>query len=145
MPVTAHPCTCVIADGNAVLREGLRVALARTPAVRLVGEARDGDEAVALAARLRPEVVLLDPVLPGLDGLEATRRIRAAHPSCRVVLFSQLASPAVVERGRAAGASGFVVKDSGIATIARAIAIVRCGGEFVDPQLADGGELDLAA
>jgi DNA-binding NarL/FixJ family response regulator len=137
--------TFLVADAHDLIREGARLALERAVPVRLIAEASDPAQAVSLASALHPDVVLLDPALdPGAD-LATVRRIRLASPGSLVLLFSQHADPGLVGRGRAAGACGVVVKDSGAATIACAVAAVLAGGRFVDPQLMAGDDLAAAA
>jgi len=134
-PVT-DAITCLIADDHEVVREGLRLALARCPRIRIVGEAGDGEAAVALAERRRPDVVVMDLRLGGIDGIEATRQIRTANPGCRVVIFTGHAERSLLSRGRDAGCSGYLLKEAPHTTIIRAIERIAAGGEFVDPALA---------
>jgi DNA-binding NarL/FixJ family response regulator len=132
----ADVITCLLADDHEVVRDGLRLALGRGGDVRIVGEAGDAMAAVELASRRRPDVVMMDLHLGGVDGLEATRLIRAANPACRVVIFTAHPGPQLVEQGRKAGASGFLLKEADAATIARTVRRVAAGQEVVDPQLA---------
>lgn len=132
----ADAITCLLADDHEVVREGLRVALARSSRLRIVGEAPDGEAAVELAQRRRPDVVVMDLRLGGIDGLEATRRIHDLHPGCRVLIFTGHAEPDLLARGREAGAAGYLLKEADGATIIRAVERVHGGGEFVDPQIA---------
>src|SRR5205807_9609364 len=91
-PVTAPPVRLLIVADHPVVRQGLRTFLDTRPGFEVVGEAGDGETAVAEAARLRPDVILLDLVMPGVDGLEALGRIRAADPAARVLVLSSFAS-----------------------------------------------------
>jgi DNA-binding NarL/FixJ family response regulator len=138
--------SCLIADDHEVVREGLRLALSRAQHIRVVGEAADGAGAVALAARRRPTVVVMDLRLGTVDGLEATRRICDADPGCRVVIFTGHAERNLLTRGRQAGAAGYLLKEASHATLVRAIERVAAGEEYVDPSLASSlvaGERDL--
>jgi DNA-binding NarL/FixJ family response regulator len=128
--------SCLLADDHEVVRDGLRLALARNPRVRVVGEAADGESAVELAGRRRPDVVVMDLRMGGIDGLEATRRIRKDNPACQIVIFTGNPDPDLLVRGRQAGAAGYLLKEAPAATIVRAIERVHEGGEYVDPQLA---------
>jgi DNA-binding NarL/FixJ family response regulator len=135
-PVATTTISCLIADDHEVVREGLRLALSRVPHVRVLGEAVDGESAVALAERRRPDLVIMDLRMGGIDGVEATKRIRAHDPRCRVIIFTGHAERNLLSRGREAGASGYLLKEAAHTTILRAIERVASGGEFVDPALA---------
>src|SRR5688572_8237240 len=93
-----------------MLREGLRRSLT-DEGFEVIGEAADGEEAVALADRLRPDVVLMDVTMPDVDGVEATRRLHKLHPGIRVVMLTMHADEAVIAEAIRAGAVGYLVKD----------------------------------
>ena len=99
--------TLLIADDQALVRVGLRKILENEPEMSVVGEADDGDEAVASARRLRPDVVLMDIRMPVLDGIEATRRIVRTHPGTRVLILTTFGLDTYVYDALRAGASGF--------------------------------------
>jgi DNA-binding NarL/FixJ family response regulator len=101
--------------------DALRRALALAPEHKVVWMARDGREAVELCARSRPDLVLMDLVMPVMDGVEATRRIRAEHPETEVVVLTTHADEASILDALSAGARGYLTKDAGIAEIARAV------------------------
>ena len=100
------PITCLIADDHEVVREGLRLALSRTPHIRVVGEAADGEAAVALAERRRPDVVIMDVRMGGMDGFEAACKIRDGASNAAVLFFTAHAERNLLTRGREAGAAG---------------------------------------
>jgi DNA-binding NarL/FixJ family response regulator len=131
-----QPITCLIADDHEVVREGLRLALSRVPHIRVVGEAADGEAAVVLAERRRPNVVIMDVRMNGLDGFQATSRIREAAPDTSVLLFTAHAERNLMARGREAGARGYCLKEAAHTTIIRAIDRLAEGEDFVDPALA---------
>jgi DNA-binding NarL/FixJ family response regulator len=130
------PITCLIADDHEVVREGLRLALSRTPNIRVVGEAADGEAAVALADRRRPDIVIMDVRMGGMDGFEAASKIRDGASNAAVLFFTAHAERNLLTRGREAGAKGYLLKEAPHATIIRAIVRVAAGGEFIDPGLA---------
>ncbi len=100
----------LIADDHALLRAGMRAMLAGEPDIEVVGEAADGWEAVELCRRLRPDLVLMDVGMPGMDGMEATRRIKAEHPSVSVLVVTAHLSPDYVLEAVRAGAAGYLLK-----------------------------------
>jgi DNA-binding NarL/FixJ family response regulator len=103
----------LVADDAAVVRAGLVAMLAELPGVQVVGAAEDGARAVALAARTRPDLVLMDLQMPELNGLEATRMIRAKFPAVRVIMITfDLAGHLMVTASRDAGADGFIMKEN---------------------------------
>ena len=136
MSSTDQPITCLIADDHEIVREGLRMALSREPNIRVVGEASDGEAAVVLAERRRPAVVLMDVRMGNVDGVTAASRIRDRVPGTAVVLFTAHAERNLLQRGREAGARGYVLKEAGHDTIVRAIDRVARGEDFIDPALA---------
>ena len=122
--------TCLIADDHEVVREGLRLSLSRAPQIRVVGEASDGASAIAVAERRRPNVVIMDVRMPGMDGLEATKVLAERLPSTSVLIFT-----AYGERGLEAGAKGYILKEAPHQTLLRAIEKVASGEGYVDPAL----------
>jgi DNA-binding NarL/FixJ family response regulator len=117
----------LIADDQALVRVGLRKILEFEPDTEVVGEAVDGADAVRQAARLVPDVVLMDIRMPVLDGIEATRRITAARPGARVLILTTFGLDAYVYEALRAGASGFLLKDAPPEEIAGAVRIVASG------------------
>ncbi len=111
----------LIVDDVAQVRQDLRTALALAGGIDVVGEAADGLEAVELAARLRPDVVLMDLAMPVMDGCEAARRIKEARPSCRVVVLTVHGDEEIRQRAFRAGTDDFVVKGAALETLVRAV------------------------
>jgi DNA-binding NarL/FixJ family response regulator len=110
----------LLADDEALFAEALTVMLGRDDRIDVVGHARDGKEAVELAESLQPDVVLMDIAMPVMDGVEATRRIRAANPAVRVLILTGVES-ALITAAREAGASGFLTKHQTAAQLTEAI------------------------
>ncbi len=122
-PAISHirPVRMLLVDDSASVRHELAHLLDLSGMVHIIGEAADGLEAVRLAADLSPEVVLMDLEMPGLDGFDTTRQIKAGQPAPRVVILSAHGKPEDQERARAAGADGFVVKGASYQTLLTAI------------------------
>ncbi len=127
--------TCLIVDDHEVVREGLRLSLSRTPSIRVIGEAADGESALALAARRRPDVVIMDVRMPGMDGLEATKKLTEELPDVAVLIFTAYSERSLLGRGLESGAKGYVLKEAPQAMLVRAIERVAAGDSFVDPAL----------
>lgn len=125
--------TILLAEDHTVVREGFRRMLDFERDFELVGEAQHGRQAVAMVARLRPEVVLMDIAMPQLNGLEATRQILKRFPGTRVVMLSAHNDDAYVESAIEAGAKGFLLKQASFREICDAIRKVRDGGRFYAP------------
>jgi len=125
----------LLVDDYAVIREGLRRILAQRRDMVVVGEASDGDGALELVGRRRPDVVVMDAGLPGIDGFEATRRICSAHPGVRVVMFVEQIDDETYRSARAHGATGVVCKDATASDVATAIAQVSAGRPYADPRV----------
>ena len=126
----------LIADDHPVVRQGLRTFLDLQEDLEVVGEAADGAEAVELAARLLPDVVLMDLVMPGLDGLEATRRIRDGSPATKVVVLTSFAEDDQIFPAIRAGAAGYLLKDAEPSALAEGIRRVHRGEGLLDPRVA---------
>lgn len=125
----------LVADDQTVVREGIVMLLGLLPGIEVVGAAGDGEEAVALVERHHPDVVLMDLRMPRCDGVEATRRIRAAHPGTEVVVLTTYADDDSLFPALQAGARGYLTKDAGAEEIARAVADVRSGAAGLSPQV----------
>lgn len=126
----------VVADDHPIVRVGLRRFLDSRDGIEVVGEAADGEQAVARAARLQPDVVLLDLVMPVLDGLGAIERILARDPDARVLVLTSFAGEDQVLPALRAGASGYLLKDADPAEVERAVRAVAAGESPLDPAVA---------
>jgi DNA-binding NarL/FixJ family response regulator len=125
----------LLVDDQSLLRAGFRMILGAEPGLEVVGEAGDGQEAVALAAELRPDVVLMDVRMPTMDGIEATRRITAAHDDVRVVVLTTFDLDEYVYGCLQAGASAFLLKDAKEDQLVAAIRIAADGGSLFAPSV----------
>ena len=125
-----------IADDHAVVRQGLRTFLELQDDVEVVGEAADGQEAVELVARAEPDVVLLDLVMPRVDGIEAIRRIRARSPATRILVLTSFADDHTVLPAVRAGAAGYLLKDVQPPELVGAIRTVHAGEALLAPAVA---------
>jgi DNA-binding NarL/FixJ family response regulator len=125
----------LICDDQALVRVGLRKILEAEPELSVVGEAADGEEGVAAARRLRPDVVLMDIRMPVLDGIEATRRIVHDRGSTRVLILTTFGLDEYVYDALRAGASGFMLKDAPPEEIAAAVRIVAAGDALLAPAI----------
>jgi DNA-binding NarL/FixJ family response regulator len=125
----------MVVDDQALVREGLMTLLGTAADITPVVAASDGEEAVALAARHRPDVVLMDLRMPRLDGVEATRRIREALPETEIVVLTTHADETSILDAMRAGARGYLTKDAGIAEISRAVQAAAAHHAFLDPEV----------
>lgn len=136
MGAAVSETTVLIVDDHAILRAGIRVLLELQPDLKVVGEARDAAEAVASCRELRPDVVLMDIGLQGLDGIAATRQILDALPSAKIIVLTQHENREYVLPALRAGASGYILKRSEGDELVTAIRAVKAGGTFLDPVIA---------
>jgi two-component system, NarL family, response regulator DegU len=125
----------LIADDHTMLREALRRAM-EAAGIVVVGEAGDGEDAIRLVAELRPDVVLMDISMPVLDGVEATRQIHRDHPETKVVVLTMHADASVIKQALAAGAVGYVVKDSSMSDVVATVQLAAGGETAVSIDLA---------
>jgi DNA-binding NarL/FixJ family response regulator len=125
----------VLSDDQPLIRAGLRVLIADTPDLDVVGEAGTGAEAVQLVRDLRPDVVVMDIRMPGMDGIDATRMITADHAATRVVVLTTFDDDDYVYAALRAGASGFLVKDMALDDILAAIRVVAAGDALIAPSV----------
>ena len=126
----------LIVDDHAIVRKGIRALLATEPGIQVVGEAQDGREAVAQAERLGPDVILMDLVMPVMDGLEATRCIAARQPEVHILVLTSFTGMDRVLPAIKAGALGYLLKDSGPEELVRAIHQVCHGDASLHPAVA---------
>lgn len=126
----------LLVDDHAILREGLKALLSYSEDIQVVGEAQDGAEGLARVGELRPDVVLMDIAMPGMNGLEATRLVRAQYPQTRVLILTQHEDPQYVLPLLEAGASGFVSKRALGNDLTTALRVVARGDTFLYPTAA---------
>jgi DNA-binding NarL/FixJ family response regulator len=126
----------VLADDHAVVRSGTRELLEQQPDLKIVGEAANGEEAVRLAQRLQPDVVVMDVRMPKMSGVEATRRIKAEHPDVRVLVLTAHDDDEYVFALLQAGANGYLLKTAEIEELVRAIRTVAAGQSALAPEVA---------
>ena len=126
----------LLVDDHAILREGVHALLAREPDILVVGEAADGQEALEQVPKLKPDVVIMDIVMPNMNGLEATRHITKRHPESKVLILSMYDDHEYVVQIIQAGASGYVLKRVVTEDLVRAIREVNAGESFLYPPIA---------
>lgn len=136
--MSAAAIRVALADDQRLLREGLRIILDAAPDMTVVGVAEDGLDAIALAAKEQPDVMLLDIRMPRCDGIEATPRILQASPQTRVLLLTTFDMPDLVVEGMRAGASGFLLKDSSAEQLCAAVRAAAEGQVLLQGQSAAG-------
>ena len=129
--------TIVLADDHHIVRQGMRALLEAEPDFRLVGEAGDGLETVQLVERLRPDVLVLDLMMPGLNGLEVTRQVGKRSPQTQVVILSMHANEAYVLEALRNGAVGYVLKDASVTELVQAVREVTAGRRYLSPPLSE--------
>jgi DNA-binding NarL/FixJ family response regulator len=127
----------MLADDHHVVRQGLRALLAREENFNLVGEAGDGIEAVRLAGKLKPDVLITDVFMPGLNGLEVARQVTKSLPQTRVIILSMHTDDAYVLEALKNGASGYVLKDSQASDLIHAVSEVAAGRRYLSPPLSE--------
>ncbi len=130
------PLRVLIADDHTLFCYGMRGLLATQPDIEVVGEAKTGDEAVRLAGELKADVVLMDIKMPGVSGIEATRRILADHPRVRILMVTMFEDDASVFTAMRTGARGYVLKDADKDDVLGAIRTVGRGGAVFSPSIA---------
>lgn len=132
-----HRTKIVLADDHQIVRECLRALLAAEPDMEVIGEVSDGREVADTVARLKPDVLLLDLMMPGLNGLEVTIQVSRRSPEVRILILSMHANETYVREALHNGAAGYVVKDESLETLVTAIHAVREGGRYLCPSLVE--------
>ena len=132
------PIRVLLADDHQMMREGLKALLEKTNRVMVVGEAEDGKNTVSLAEKRMPNVIVMDVAMPGLNGIEATRKIRKSNPNARVIALSGHADRCLVSEMLKAGASGYVLKSRASDELVHAIDEVMQGRTYLSPEVTQG-------
>jgi len=135
MEPSTEPIRVLVADDHPVFRRGMRAILGAEPEIELVGEATDGEEAVALALDLRPDVILMDLNMPGVTGIEATRRVLEASPDIGILMLTMFEDDKSIFAAMRAGARGYVLKGADGAETLRAIHAVANGEAIFSPEI----------
>lgn len=131
-----RPIRVLIVDDHAIVRDGIRALLATNVDIQVVGEAPNGNKAVALAHHLQPDVILMDLMMPEMDGIEATRQIISLNPETRILVLTSFATDDKVFPAIKAGALGYLLKDSGSEDLVQAIHAVYQGETSLHPKIA---------
>ena len=135
MTENTEAVTVVVADDQSAVREGLVLLLGTVPGIAVIGEAEDGEAAVEVVAAKGPQVVLMDLNMPRIDGVEATRRVRASHPQTQVVVLTTYSDDESIIGALQAGALGYLTKDATRAEIGRAVLAAAAGQAVLDPEV----------
>ena len=136
--LTSKKIRILLADDHAVVRAGFRMILAAHPDMEIIGEAGDGRSVLEQAQKLRPDVVVMDVAMPGLNGIEATRRLAEAQPHARVLALSMHKDSVYVREMLRAGARGYLLKDSIDSDLIAAVRAVARGEAYLSPAISDG-------
>ncbi len=126
--------TLLLADDHPIVRQGLRHLLESEPEFRIVGEAEDGIEALRLSERLKPDILVVDMMMPGLNGLEVLRQIKKLSPATRTIVLSMQSADAYVIEALNNGAAGYVLKDTGPSELVDAVREVNQGNRFLSAK-----------
>ena len=138
---SGHRIRILLVDDHAVIRQALRMLLESQPELEVVADVENGRDAVQAVERYNPDVVLMDVVMPGLNGLEATRQIRRASPGTRVVMLSGFVDEDQLLEALRAGASGYIIKKSDVSELVLAIQTVHRGNSYFSSALSEGFDL----
>ena len=125
----------LLADDHTVLRDGLKSLLNFEPDIEVVGDVGDGREAITAAAKLKPDIVICDISMPGLNGIESARILRENHPDLKIIILSMHASQEYVRQALQAGANGYVVKQADASEVLTAIRAVMNNGAYLSPSV----------
>jgi DNA-binding NarL/FixJ family response regulator len=137
----ADRISVLLVDDHALVRKGFRRMLEDDPAIAVVGEASDGNDAVKLAIELKPKVTVMDCALPGISGIEATRLIRAKLPDAAILMLSMHSEDTLLRQALEAGARGYILKNAMDLDLISAVKAVAAGQTVLDPQLVKPGAL----
>ena len=129
--------TIIVADDHRIFRKGLKSLLSEKEHIQIMAEADDGDQALEMARKYKPKIVIMDIGMPKMDGIEATRQIRERLPETEVIILSMHAKKAYIDQVLQAGAKGYVLKDSDEENLIAAINTVYNGGFYLDSPIAD--------
>ena len=132
----ADPIRILLVDDQRLMREGLRILLELEPDLEIAGEAEDGQAGLAAYEQLKPDVVLMDVRMPGMDGVEATWRLRERWPDARIIILTTFDDDEYVFEGLRAGARGYLLKDVSGHDLAEAVRTVAAGGALIEPSVA---------
>ena len=136
-PARTTPISVLLVDDHTIFRQGLRRLLDEEPRFKVVAEATDGRDALDMVKEHRPDVVLMDLTMPGLSGLEATRRVRKAHPEANVLILSVHGDEEYVARAFESGACGYILKDVRATDLFAAIEAAAEGRRYLSPVISD--------
>jgi len=125
----------LLAEDHTIVRKGLRSLLEDEEGIEVIGEAEDGREAIKLAEKLHPDIVVMDIAMPGLNGLEATRQLRKLYPEIKILILSVYANEEYVFQTLQAGAEGYLVKKAAPSELILAIKAVHQGNSFLSPSI----------
>ena len=139
-----EPISILLADDHTLVRAGIRALIEQLPTVKVVGEAKDGREALRLVREQKPDLILMDVAMPGLNGLEATARVSKEFPDVRVIILSMYANEEYVREAINAGAAGYLVKRSAATELERAITAVARGEKYFSPLVSTHVNTDRA-
>lgn len=135
--MTGEKITVLLADDHLIVRQGLRALLDLEADIRVVGEASDGVEALELVKQFRPDVLVVDLVMPKMSGLEAARQLKYVAPETRAVILSMHSSEPYILEALHSGAQGYVLKTAGATELAKAVRTVASGRHYLTPDLSD--------
>ncbi|HYP26357.1 MAG TPA: response regulator transcription factor [Blastocatellia bacterium] len=131
----AAPLRIFIAEDHEIVREGLKALVNSQPDMIVVGEAGDGEAAIALAQEMRPDLVIMDVTMPKVNGLEATEKLKQVCPEVKVLTLTRHADTGFMQQLFRAGASGYVLKQSATSELVRAIRTIVAGNSYLDPAI----------
>ena len=135
MPDKSRPLRILLADDHVTVRHGLKLLIDNEPDLKVVGEASDGNEAVQRARELKPDVIVMDISMPGMNGLAATRTLKKLQPGTAIVTLTRHGDDAYLQELLRAGASGYVLKRSAPTELLHAIRGTAAGGQYIDSTL----------